>query len=251
VQKILGFCLVSAVLVSLVASSVASATRPVFIGVGPINGTPQDVKFEGTPESGIIFFESSSKVKIQCNNTGGKITGETNGDEATKNTVISFTNCESAGLPCESAGAAPKEIRTAPLEGALGQLAANTAGLRLFAPGEKFVEPKTGAVASFTCGAPIEWTGSIIGQVTPVGTTLPATIALKFKGTATVQQYTTFLAGKCGEQSVPAIKACGPEQLTEQPGSAAIAWGDDGLPAKFIFKIKSVPFASKLGIEIK
>jgi hypothetical protein len=222
----------------------ASATQPVFYGVGEIGGSVASQKISGT--LGAAFLEGkTSKSKISC--TGGTATGEITGPTKTVNNVTTFTGCETGGLPCKS-GATEGVIETAKLEGVLGQLKVNsTPGLRLFAPGEGGKKPKTGSLASFTCAGgavSVVVSGSVIGQLsgaqglTPAEGKFAASNKLTFSETAGKQKYESFLAGECGGNA----NDCGPEQLTSTINGTPELGGQS-----VIATLKSIPFASKLG----
>jgi hypothetical protein len=238
--KLVAAC-VAAFFVVSVAS--ASATQPVFYGVAEIGGTVGPVKFSGT--LGAAFLEGkTSKAKITC--TAGTAVGEVTGPTTGKNGVTTFTGCETSGLKCNSTGDPEGTIKTASLEGTLGNVTATLPGIRLYAPGEKGKEPKTGALATFKCGGElvnVTVTGSVIGSLSGAQGTkveegkFAASAKLTFAETAGAQKYTKFLAGECGGAG-----ECGPEQLTSH-----INGGEELGGQSVIATLKTIPFASKLG----
>jgi hypothetical protein len=239
--------MVALALVAMFAFSVASASaaQPVFYTVAEVGGTaPSVVKISGT--LGAAFLEGkTSKAKITC--TGGTATGEITGKTSTKNNVTTFTGCETSGLKCNSTGDPEGTIKTAALEGVLGNVTASLPGIRLFAPGEAGKSPKTGSLATFSCGGGtvnVVVSGSVIGSLSgAAGNTVEegkfaSSSKLTFAETAGAQKYTSFLAGLCGGNA----NDCGPEQLTSTVNGTPELGGQS-----VIATLKSVPFASKLG----
>jgi hypothetical protein len=234
--------------VAMFAFSVASASaaQPVFYTVAEMGGSPPSVvKLSGT--LGAAFLEGkTSKAKITC--TGGTAVGEVTGATKTKGNVTTFTGCETQGLKCASAGDPEGTIKTAALEGVLGQLKENsTPGIRLFAPGEGGKSPKTGALATFECGGgvvKVVVVGSVIGSLSGAQGLKPeegkfgASSKLTFAETAGAQKYVSFVGGFCGGNA----NDCGPEQLTSK-----INGGEELGGQSVIATLKSAPFASKLG----
>ena len=142
--------MVALALTAIFAFSVASASaaQPVFYGVNEIGAVVRPVKFTGT--LGAAFLEGkTSKAKISC--TGGTATGEVTGPTKAKNKMTTFTGCETGGFPCNSTGDPSGTIKTAALDGVLGNVKRTLPGIRLFAPGEGGKSPKTGSLATFTC----------------------------------------------------------------------------------------------------
>src|SRR5947208_400941 len=128
--KLVAACLAAFFVVSVAS---ASAAQPVFYGVAEIGQKVGTVKFEGT--LGAAFLEGkTSKAKITC--LGGTATGEVTGPTTGTNGVTTFNGCESSGLKCNSTGDAEGIIKTAKLDGVLGNVTATLPGIRLFAPGE-------------------------------------------------------------------------------------------------------------------
>jgi hypothetical protein len=199
--KIMGLCLVAVCAMAAFATSFASAA-PEFYGKAAVGTSVGTVKFTAT--SATAFLEGkTSKLKIQCTASSGG--GEATSATQTLNNTTNFTNCEvfGASLPCESAGAAAKEIRTNKLAGELGAISATVPGVKL--------TPESGPyLAEFGCaggGVLIKVKGSLIGSITGAsGNTvaegkLPASTKLTFAQTGGLQKYTHFIGGT-------------PEQLT-------------------------------------
>jgi len=240
-------CMVALALAAVFAFSAgsASATQPVFYGVNEIGAAVGPVGISGT--LGAAFLEGkTSKAKISC--TAGTATGEVTGPTKTKNNVTTFTGCETGGFPCNSTGDPSGTIKTAALEGVLGSASGTLPGLRLFAPGEGGKSPKTGSLATFTCAGgavSVVVSGSVIGSLsgaqgkTPAEGKFASSNKLTFAETAGAQKYTSFVAGECGGNA----NDCGPEQLTSTVNGTPELGGQS-----VIATLKSVPFASKLGV---
>ena len=240
--------MVALALAAMFAFSVgsASAAQPVFYTIAEVGGTaPSTIKLTGT--LGAAFLEGkTSKSKITC--TGGTATGEVTGSKSTKNNVTTFSGCEASGLKCNSTGDPEGTIKTAALEGVLGNVTATLPGIRLFAPGEAGKKPKTGHLADFKCGGTLvnaEVTGSVIGSLsgasgkTPEEGKLAASSKLTFAETAGKQKYESFLAGECGGNA----NDCGPEQLTSVINGTPELGGQS-----VIATLKTTPFVGKLGV---
>ncbi len=151
------------------AAGPAQAALPEFNPAGPI-------PFSST--SGKTTLETVSKVKLTCKADTNK------GEIVTPSSVtiiITFTGCESKGIPCNSAKGAAGEITTALLIGKLGYIVnpeIKEVGLDLSSP--------TGApIAEFLCGAAVRGfvQGSVIGQITPVNKPIapPGKFMLRFR----------------------------------------------------------------------
>lgn len=234
-------CLAAFFVVSVAS---ASAAQPVFYGVNEIGAVVQPVKFTGT--LGAAFLEGkTSKAKISC--TSGTATGEVTGPTKGKNGITTFTGCETGGFPCNSTGDPSGTIKTASLDGVLGNLKSTLPGIRLFAPGEGGKSPKTGSLATFTCAGgavSVVVSGSVIGSLSgaqgnsPAEGKFAASNKLTFAETAGKQKYEKFLAGECGGNA----NDCGPEQLTSTVNGTPELGGQS-----VIATLKSSPFASKLG----
>jgi hypothetical protein len=220
------------------------ATRPVFYGVAEIGGTVAPQKISGT--LGAAFFEGkTSKSKVSC--TGGTAVGEITGPTKTVGNVMTFTGCETGGLLCHSSGDPGGTIKTAALDGVLGNVSATMPGIRLFAPGEGGKSPKTGSIATFECAGGavrVVMSGSVIGSLsgaqgnTPAEGTFAASNKLTFAVTKGAQKYTKFLAGECGGNA----NDCGPEGVTSTINGTPELSGQS-----VIATLKTVPFAGKLG----
>jgi hypothetical protein len=239
--------MVGLALCALFAFSVASAsaTQPVFYGVAEIGKTvASPIKISGT--LGAAFLEGKeSKAKITC--VAGTATGEVTTTTKTTNNVTTFTGCETSGLKCNSTGDPEGTIKTAALDGVLGNVTATLPGIRLFAPGEGGKSPKTGNLATFECGGgvvKVKVFGSVIGSLSGAqGKTVEegkfaASTKLTFAETAGKQKYEKFLAGECGGNA----NDCGPEQLSSDINGTIELGGQS-----VIATLKTIPFASKLG----
>jgi hypothetical protein len=206
-MRMMGLLLVVVFAFSVAASS-ASAS-PVFYTKVVYGGTANTpVKFTGT--LGAAFLEGEvSKSKIEC--SGGTAAGEITGPTLTQKNNTTFTGCKAQGFPCNSAGDPEGTIKTAPLEGELGDVKLNTPGIRLFREGAK----GTGELATFSCAGgaiAVKVKGSVIGQLSgAAGLTVAegkfaSSNKLTFAEAGGKQKYTKFL----GE--------AGSEQLTSKVG---------------------------------
>jgi hypothetical protein len=239
--------IVALALTAIFAFSVASAsaTQPVFYGVNQIGSAVGTVKISGA--LGAAFLEGkTSKAKITC--TAGTATGEVTGPTKATNQVTTFTGCETGGFPCNSTGDPSGTIKTAALDGVLGNVKTTLPALRLFAPGEGGKSPKTGSLATFTCAGgavSVVVSGSVIGTLSGAQGNSPeegkfaSSNKLTFQETAGAQKYVSFLATECGGNA----NDCGPEQLTSTVNGTPELGGQS-----VIATLKSVPFASKLGV---
>ena len=243
-MRIIGVSLVAVFAIGVMAST-ASAAQPVFYGVaelGKVVATP--IKQAGT--LGPAFLEGkTSKGKITC--TGGTSTGEVTGPTKSANNIATFTGCETNELKCNSAGQPTGTIQTNKMDGVLGNVSATLPGVRLFKEGEGGKVPKTGALATFECGAglvKVVVTGSVIGSLsgaagnTPEEGKFATSSKITFAEALGAQKYTKFLAGQCGGNA----NDCGPEQLTSKIHESEELGGQS-----VIATLKTVPFAGKLG----
>lgn len=202
--RIVGLALVAVFAMSVVASS-ASAAGPVFYTKAELGSVaPSKIPFTATV--GAAFLEGkTSKSKISCTDTAGKgsgAVGETVSAKITENNVTTFTECETGGIPCTSAGQASGIIVTKALKGFLGDVAlGKTAGVRLYSQSEG---RGAGKLAEFECGAGVAKvvvTGSVIGALSgSSGKTVAegkfaATQKLTFTEAGGAQKYTIFAAG--------------------------------------------------------
>jgi hypothetical protein len=199
--------IVGLALVALVAMGIASASasaEPVFFGKAEIGGTVGHVAFTGT--GGTAFLEGkTSKLKIECKaeTAAGEVTGPT----STAKNITKFTSCEVAtlALPCESTGAAAKEIVTNALIGELGGVTASLPGIRL--------KPESGIyLAEFQCaggGVLVKVKGSVIGSLSGATATtveagkLATSMKLTLAQTGGKQKYQKFLTG--GEEQLTSV----------------------------------------------
>lgn len=115
--------------------------------------------------------------------TSFKLEGELGSPSTVDHVVILLSGCSAAGHKCMAAGQKPGKIETTPLSGVIGLLGGGRGGLDL--------KPEAGSVfASFECeGHELTVEGSVVGEITPLGTltkTLTLTFALNGEG---LQQY--------------------------------------------------------------
>jgi hypothetical protein len=222
-MRIVGLALVALVALGIAAGS--ASAEPVFFGKAEIGKSVANVKFKGTGAT--AFLEGkTSKLKIECkaNSAEGEVTGPT----TTAKNLTKFTNCEIAGLalPCETKGAAAKEIVTKNLAGELGGITATLPGTRL-----KPEEPPY--LAEFECasgGVLVKVTGSVIGSMSGATATtveagkLATSIKLTLKETAGAQQYTHFLTGPSEQLTSIVSEFNGKEFVTHEElgGQSAI-----------------------------
>jgi hypothetical protein len=201
-MRIVGLALVALVAMGIAAGS--ASAEPVFFGKAEVGKSVSNIKFEGTGAT--AFLEGkTSKLKIECK--ANTATGEVNGPTSTAKNLTKFTNCEIAGLalPCETKGAAAKEIVTNNLIGELGGVSATLPGIRL--------KPESGIyLAEFECasgGVLVKVTGSVIGSLSGATATtveagkLATSNKLTLSQTAGKQKYQKFLTGP--EQQLTSI----------------------------------------------
>ena len=117
--------------------------------------------------------------------------GEYSGTKEVKNLIVTFQNCEAAGLVCTSPGHSAGELVTNTLEGSVEweNKAAHKTALDLYPAGgaEKFIE--------FTCGAAL--TIAVRGSIlTPVkADKMSLTVPLKYKQKRGIQKPTEYETG--------------------------------------------------------
>jgi hypothetical protein len=166
---------------SLTATS-ASAALPEF--VGPI---PQP--FSSALKASTL--ETASKLVVRC--AAGTDSGELTGTK-TLTITLHLTGCMVNGISCNSASAAPGEIVTSVLSGALGYIhvVKKVVGLDLSSPAG-------GPFTTFNCSAELRFAvfGSVIGKITPINTLLapPAHFTLKFAQKESKQKPKKFEGG--------------------------------------------------------
>jgi hypothetical protein len=161
-MRILGLAVVAACALGGVASSAGAS--PVFytkVEAGATASAP--IQFSGSFPSTVIFEGNVSKTKMACE-LPSTMTGEVTGPTTVKNVVIIFNDCR-LGNPskCTTAGEAEGTIKTAALEGELGDVKPGVPGLRLFDEAAR-----GGVFASFTCmggTVGVTWRSSFIGQL--------------------------------------------------------------------------------------
>ena len=211
--RIMGLCLVSALMACALAVASASAEAPEYgrcLKVAkPYNGgftnsgctTKSEMKtgkYEWYP--GVVKkMQTSSGGKgaleeVNGNGVGCKqehSVGEYSGTKEVKNVIVTFEKCESVGLVCTSPGHSAGELVTNTLEGSVEweNKAGHKTALDLFPAGgaEKFIE--------FTCGATLKIAvrGSILVPVKPDKMSL--TVPLKYKQKRGVQKPTEYETG--------------------------------------------------------
>jgi hypothetical protein len=219
-MRMMGLLLVVVFAFSVAASS-ASAS-PVFYTKVVYGGTANTpVKFTGT--LGAAFLEGEvSKSKIEC--SGGTAAGEITGPTLTQKNNTTFTGCKAQGFPCNSAGDPEGTIKTAPLEGELGDVKLNTPGIRLFREGAK----GTGELATFSCAGgaiAVKVKGSVIGQLSGASgnnvteAKFATSQKLTFAESGGKQKWTKFLGEVTSEQ----LESKAGEGSFEKSGQSVIA----------------------------
>jgi hypothetical protein len=178
-MRIIGLCLVSAVALSALAATSASAALPEF-------RPPFPKAFSST--SGKTVLETVKKFKMTC--TSDRNTGEVTGPK-TGTVVITFVGCTIPGAPCSNVPETPGLVKTNTLVADLGYInkATKEVGLDLF---------NGNLIAQFTCGGvPVAVKGSVIGKLTPVNKIVnpPGGFTLKF-AQAKGKQKITHLEGE-------------------------------------------------------
>jgi hypothetical protein len=194
-------CVAAALAVCAALAGSASA-NPIFYTKAAIGEVGQPVKFTGT--LGAAFLEGkNSKAKITC--VAGTSAGEAITTTKATHGSVTFTGCETAGLPCNSAGEGGGVIKTLNLAGEIGALSASLPGARLFSESEG----RGGKLAEFQCGGGIVSvvvTGSVIGSLSGAsGNTvaegkIPSSAKLTFAESGGAQKYTKFVGESEGEQ---------------------------------------------------
>ncbi len=146
-------------------------------------------------KTGPVTLESVSRTKLTC--TGESGSGAITGRKTVGQVVLTLTGCESAGQKCTTSGLAEGELRTDPLEGALGierqtekeGKVTNHIAIDLFPAG------KSGALLEYDCGGEVQTlSGSVIAPV--VSNKMQTSSALKFSQSAGVQKPTAFEEGQ-------------------------------------------------------
>jgi hypothetical protein len=212
-MKMVGLCLVAVFALSATAVSTASAAPEFGVCQAQAGGkflnstcsksaTPGKEKYELTP---VVKNKFTSAIKAGTLATletvgGTKIVckGETSGGEIKNSTEVGkviahFTECSTSGLQCTTAGAAPGEIVTSPLGGALGVEKTGTKPPFNNKLAEE-LHSESGNVAEFSCaGLKVVVKGAVLHPVTtnkPVETTTE-----KFKATKGKQKPEKFVGG--------------------------------------------------------
>lgn len=187
--RIIGLALVAVFAISAVASASALAA-PEFKGEGgaEVKGTTF------TSTSGAGKMEGTETIKCTASTSAGEITSATTVGKV----VVTFTGCEDKGKKCKSSsGAASGEIKTVSLKGELGEVATAEAASGV---GE-LLTPESGSkyVSIESCTLfPVEVTGSVIGEVTPINT-LATTGKLVYTEASKKQTIKKFVGGTTHE----------------------------------------------------
>lgn len=214
----------------------AGAAAPVFYTKAAVGTVAPSVPFTGT--LGAAFLEGKGGTKITCK--AGTTTGEATGPTSGENGEVSFTGCETGGVPCENAAAG--EIKTNTLAGTLGNVVKEkTPAIRLWDQ----AHGRGAALANFVCAGgavAVEVKGSVIGSLTGASGKTPAegkfaaSAKLEFQETKGIQKYSKFVEGEgeAGEEQLEASIGGGPFEKSGQSVTATL---------------KSVP-ASNLGFTL-
>jgi hypothetical protein len=134
---------------------------PAFGGSQPLEKTSFTTAIK---ESTLSVLETVGTLKVTCHGetSGGKYTG----NKTIGGIVVTFTNCTTFELNCQSSGQPTGTIVTQTLEGTLGVIepgaepAEDLIGERIYPTGGGSL------IASFSCGGyPVTISGSLIGQV--------------------------------------------------------------------------------------
>jgi hypothetical protein len=179
-----GACLLALPLLGTTMLASASAAEPAFYECAKLKGGKYEDK-QCTTEAGSVkgekyelkegirkgkvfkgkggavrLYVPAINAPVPC--TGSKDEGKLASPTTVEGLVVSFTGCSTMFRPCTSAGAKRGEVRTAPLDGQLGEIAPGAPGLLAVAHTLK----GPGSIASMACeGLNIEVGGAIIGEV--------------------------------------------------------------------------------------
>jgi hypothetical protein len=215
--RIIGLALVAVFAMTAVAASPAFAadSEQLFKQAG----TKQ--KFKST--SGVGKLTANGQV-VECKKDKGS--GELNAKQtaSVKNVVVTFEECKSEkeGVTCEvkSKGAGKtNEVATVKLKGELGEVAAAEATSEV----GLLLEPESGTafvILEGTClqVSPTEVTGSVAGEVTPVGKN-QLTGKLEFKVPGGAQAIKTFERSTTDAVVKPSLKVFGLFTATQETSS--------------------------------
>ncbi len=179
-MRIMGLCLVAVFSLAIVAASSASATPTYYEcakmtggkyekgcgkeggkgGYALVPGRGKNKAFKGKGGAATLHTPAvGGEVKCATSKDEGFISASFTGQEKVK---VIFGKCTSLGKNCSSPGAKKGEIKTNPLEGALGYISKTgpKVGVDLTGEGGK-------PSAEFNCeGLEIVTTGSVIGEIT-------------------------------------------------------------------------------------
>jgi len=191
--RMVGVCVLVALAMSVIVSATASA-EPEYLTKAVV---AEGAKIPLTATLSAAFLEAASGTKITC--TAGTGSGEVTGPRTSKNSVTTFTGCESGGNKCTSAGKPEGAVTTVPLEGKLNGISSTLPGVRFFPE----ATGRGGVLAEFTCAGVLKVIvrGSIIGMVSGAAGTnaetgkLLSSGKLTFAEAAGVQKYTSFSEG--------------------------------------------------------
>ena len=142
----------------------ADCTKPVNKGRYEWYGGLARTHFTSRIASGTAAFESVKRTRVTCSGETG--TGEYSGAGLTAigGVVLTFTGCEGLGQKCSSPQAAPGEIVSEGLAGALGIAEHSRSSARTTVGLDLLPSAGTGAFMQFNCGSTsVAIRGSLIG----------------------------------------------------------------------------------------
>jgi hypothetical protein len=142
----------------------------------------------------LVKLEATNKEKVTC--TGESSSGLITGPKTVGNVVIKLTGCGSLAAPCTTAGLAPGELQTSPLEGTLGIISTTEKeGKETVHPGLSLHAAGKAPFLEYTCNASgvAVLNGSVIAPVASGKMTKTAT--LKYAATAGKQKPESFEGG--------------------------------------------------------
>jgi len=219
--RIIGLCLVAVFSLSAVlAAASASAFAPergvckaAKAGLGvytdslclsPGTGGGKGHEFIWTPSKSAAFTSSTGTATLKSFDAEGALPavecksskGKGKAGATTSTSVVTFSECTSAGEKCTGSGTKTKpkagQIITYELDGTLGTISASGKTV-----GESLVGTGPGGISSkFSCGAnTIETRGSVIGKVTTVDVKASTTHTLTFSASGASQEPEEFEGG--------------------------------------------------------
>lgn len=195
-------------IVAAVGATSASAALPEFVNSkGPL-GSGTKVSFKSTGGEGHLTTAGGTEVKCKSS----VATGEIEGPNMIKKTVVTYKECESSGFSCESE-IGSGTIVTASIQGLLVYLK-KSKGL----PAGVHLEPESGSeFAKFSCflvSATV--TGHLIGEVPAASTNkLSTTGELVFKATSAGKQRWTKIEEGSEEHHLTALSEPAALEVTE------------------------------------